>query len=72
MKKLSNVAAAALVAVSFGFASCDSKTANNMETETENTIDDISAEADSLSLDSIEVRDQPVNDGVADKMENNQ
>lgn len=70
MKKVTQVAAAALVALSFGFASCESKTAQNVENTAEETVDEITAEADSLAIDSIEVRDEPVKDGVADKMEN--
>ena len=70
MKKLTHVAAAALFAISFGFASCETKTAENIETGAENTMDDIETAAEDVSLDSIEVRDEPVNDGVADKIEN--
>ncbi len=64
------------MALTFGFASCESKTAQNVENtadevanDAENAFDEVKAEADSISLDSIEVRDEPVKDGVADKIE---
>ncbi|MGV3538892.1 MAG: hypothetical protein ACO1OQ_03725 [Rufibacter sp.] len=69
MKRIKHVAAAAVVAFALGFASCESKTAQNVENTAESAADEISAGVDSLSLDSIEVRDTPVNDGVADKIE---
>lgn len=72
MKKLSHVAAAALVAISFGFASCESKTAESVETGAENTMDDIESATEEINVDSIDVRDEPVNDGVADKIDSTQ
>lgn len=71
MKKLSHVAAAALVAISFGFASCETKTAETIETGTENTVDDIEAATEEINVDSIDVRNEPVQDGVVDKIDNN-
>lgn len=72
MKKLPHVIAAALIAVSFGFASCESKTAENVETGTENAMDGVENAADEINVDSIDVRDEPVQDGVADKMDSTQ
>ncbi len=69
MKKLSHVAAAALVAVSFGFASCDTKTGNEIEAGTENAMEGVENAAEEINVDSIEVRDEPVRDGVVDKMD---
>ncbi len=62
------------MATAFGFASCESKTAQNVENTAESAAEDIAAETDSLlspaDTDTIKVQDEPVDDGVADKMEN--
>ncbi|ALI99233.1 hypothetical protein [Rufibacter tibetensis] len=72
MKKGSKVLAAAALAVTFGFASCESKTAQNVENTAESAANEIEAEADSAlaPTDTISVQDEPVEDGVADKVEN--
>ncbi|KAA3440685.1 hypothetical protein [Rufibacter hautae] len=79
MKKASKVLAAAMIALAFGFTSCESKTAQNVENTAESAADEVSsaaeevtAEADSAltSTDTISVREEPVKDGVADKVDN--
>ncbi|MBC3540523.1 hypothetical protein ACFSC6_11595 [Rufibacter sediminis] len=79
MKKVSKGLAMALMALAFGFTSCESKTAQNVENTAESAADEISAEADSAfddadaaltPTDTLTVKDEPVNDGVADKVEN--
>jgi hypothetical protein len=74
MKKTSKILTAALIATAFGFASCESKTAQNVENTAESAADDIAAGTDSLlspsDTDTITVRDEPVEDGVADKTDN--
>ncbi|WP_192822950.1 hypothetical protein [Rufibacter sp. LB8] len=69
MKKVTHLAAAAMVALTFGFASCDSKTAENAENTAESAADEISTEADETfsSTDTVSVKDEPVKDGVADR-----
>ena len=42
MKKASKVLAAAALAVAFGFASCESKTAQNTENAVESATDEVS------------------------------
>jgi len=72
MKNLTKFTLLAFAAVSFTFASCDSKPAENAEDATENTIDAAQAELDSMGTategDTAVVRDQPVQDGVVDSM----
>jgi len=72
MKKAPKVMAVAAMALAFGFASCESKTAQNVENSAESAADEIEAEADSAltPTDTISVKDRPVQDGVADKVEN--
>ena len=64
--------AAAAFAFTFGLASCESKTADKIENTTETAADELEAETDSAlaPTDTISVKDQPVKDGVADKVEN--
>ncbi|WP_205503520.1 hypothetical protein [Rufibacter psychrotolerans] len=72
MKKAPKILAAAALAVAFGFSSCESKTAENVENGAESAANEVEAEADSAftSTDTVSVQDEPVQDGVADKMEN--
>jgi hypothetical protein len=71
MKNLTKLTVLAFAAISFTFASCDSKPAENAEEATENTVDAAQAELDSVGMategDTAVVRDQPVQDGVTDK-----
>ncbi|AMM50599.1 hypothetical protein TH61_04605 [Rufibacter sp. DG15C] len=76
MKKVTRVAAAALVALSFGFASCESKTADKAEETVETAGDEMGDAANEAgndidntleSRDTITVQDTTVDDGVADK-----
>ncbi len=62
----------AMMALAFGFTSCESKTAQNVENTAESAAEEVSAETDSAltPTDTISVRDEPVKDGVADKVEN--
>lgn len=70
MKNLSKSALLAFAVASFTFASCDSKPAENAENATEETIDAAGAEIDAATTpsegDTAVVRDQPVQDGLAD------
>ena len=70
MKNLSKVALLAFAALSFTFASCDSKPAENAGNAAEETVDAAGAELDSATTpsegDTAVVRDQPVQDGVVD------
>ncbi|QHL87822.1 hypothetical protein GU926_10430 [Nibribacter ruber] len=77
MKKVTRVAAAALLALTFGFASCDSKTAEKAEDTVEtagdeagNAMENAGDEVDNTleSKDTVTVQDTTVNDGVADKV----
>lgn len=71
MKNLAKITVLAFAAISFTFASCDSKTAENAEDTTESTVDAAEAELDSVGMategDTAVVRDQSVKDGVMDK-----
>ncbi|GAB2551601.1 hypothetical protein [Rufibacter soli] len=71
MKKVTSVMAAAALAFTFGLASCESKTAQNVENTTESAVDEVEAEADSAftPTDTVTVKEEPVKDGVADKVE---
>ncbi|RNI23472.1 hypothetical protein EFB08_18210 [Rufibacter latericius] len=64
--------AAAMMALAFGFASCESKTAQNVENSAETAADEVAAEVDTAlaPTDTLTVKDEPVDDGVADKVEN--
>jgi hypothetical protein len=70
MKNLSKITLLAFAAMSFTFASCDSKPAENAENATEETMDDAAAELDSATTpsegDTAVVRDEPVQDGLVD------
>ena len=70
MKNLSRIALFVFAATSFTFASCDSKTAENAENATEETVDAAGAELDSATTpsagDTAVVQDTPVQDGVVD------
>jgi len=70
MKNLSRIALFAFAAASFTFASCESKTAENVEDATEETIDAAGDELDEATTpsagDTAIVQDQPVQDGVVD------
>ncbi|PSR54925.1 hypothetical protein AHMF7605_16155 [Adhaeribacter arboris] len=70
MKNLSKITVLAFAALSFTFASCDSKKAENAETTTESAVDAAGAELDSATTpsegDTAVVQDQPVQDGVVD------
>ena len=70
MKNLSKIALFAFAAASFTFASCESKTAENAENATEETIDAAGAELDSATTpsagDTAVVQDKPVQDGLVD------
>ncbi|RNI32564.1 hypothetical protein EFA69_04395 [Rufibacter immobilis] len=72
MKKAPKILAAIVLAVAFGFASCESKTAQNVENAAESAAEEIETTADSAlaPTDTITVEDEPVKDGVADKVEN--
>ncbi|WP_125077794.1 hypothetical protein [Rufibacter latericius] len=72
MKKVTKVMAAAMMALAFGFASCESKTAQNVENSAETAADEVAAEVDTAlaPTDTLTVKDEPVDDGVADKVEN--
>jgi len=73
MKNLTKLTVLAFAAISFTFASCDTKTAENAEETTESTVDAAEAERDSVGMategDTAVVKDQPVQDGVVDKVE---
>ena len=73
MKNLTKLTVLAFAAISFTFASCDTKTAENAEETTESTVDAAEAELDSVGMategDTAVVKDQPVQDGVVDKVE---
>ena len=73
MKNLAKLTVLAFAAISFTFASCDSKPVENAEEATESTVDAAEAELDSVGMategDTAVVKDQPVEDGVADKVE---
>lgn len=64
--------AAAALAFTFGLASCESKTAQNVENTTESAVDEVGAEVDTAlaPTDTVTVKEEPVKDGVADKVEN--
>ncbi|MDQ4139567.1 MAG: hypothetical protein M3142_03495 [Bacteroidota bacterium] len=70
MKNLAKISALAFAALSFTFASCDSKKAENAETTIQTSVDAADAELDSATTqtegDTAVVQDQPVQDGVAD------
>jgi hypothetical protein len=70
MKNLSKITLLAFAALSFTFASCDSKPAENAENATEEAMDDASAELDSATTptegDTAVVLDEPVKDGLVD------
>jgi len=72
MKNLAKISVLAFAAISFTFASCESKTAGNVDGTTESTVDAAEAELDSVGTategDTATVRDQPVQDGVVDTM----
>ena len=72
MKNLAKISVLAFAAISFTFASCDSKPAENAEEATESTVDAAEAELDSVGMategDTATVQDQPVQDGVVDTM----
>jgi PBP1b-binding outer membrane lipoprotein LpoB len=72
MKKVTSILSVAAMALVLGFTACESKTAQNVEDTAESAASDLEAEADSAftDTDTISVRDTPVNDGVADKVEN--
>ncbi|WP_207436182.1 hypothetical protein [Sabulibacter ruber] len=72
MKKATSILAVAALALAFGFSSCESKTAQNVENAAESATEEVKAEADSAltGTDTIQVKDEPVEDGVADKVEN--
>lgn len=73
MRNLTKLTVLAFAAMSFTFASCDSKPAENAEDATETTVDAAESELDSVGMategDTAVVRDQPVQDGVADEVE---
>ncbi|MGV3639833.1 MAG: hypothetical protein ACO1NZ_04885 [Adhaeribacter sp.] len=70
MKNLSKITLLAFAALSFTFASCDSKPAENAENAAEETMNEAGAELDSATTptegDTAVVRDQPVEDGLVD------
>ncbi|RDC61663.1 hypothetical protein [Adhaeribacter pallidiroseus] len=70
MKNLSKIIVLAFAALSFTFASCNSKPAENAESATEGAVDAAGAELDSATTptegDTAVVQDQPVQDGVVD------
>ena len=70
MKNLSRIALFAFAAASFTFASCESKTAENVEDATEETVDAAGDAIDDATTtspgDTAVVQDQPVQDGVID------
>lgn len=70
MKNLSKITILAFAALSFTFASCDSKKAENAENATEGAVDAVGSEIDEATTptegDTAVVQDQPVQDGVVD------
>lgn len=70
MKNLSKITVLAFATISFAFASCNSKPAENAESATEGAIDAAGAELDSATTptegDTAVLQDQPVQDGVVD------
>jgi hypothetical protein len=72
MKNLAKISVLAFAAISFTFASCNTKTAEKAEDATESTVDAADAELDSVGMategDTATVKDQPVKDGVVDSM----